>query len=308
MFDTDRMGKAVLSNLPAKPPRRRDGGGRFFWLFLLAIIVTIGAVVLMANDFRNLRAVLGHYDIEWPPVLAQAPPEPQPSKGRRLRGAPIRLPSQLIDSDLEPYRSAFLRDLNITGPDLCDAFQQAGIANDGWNPGQFDKTEHECFSEITLPTDDAGEKKASFFFMAKGTSQGALGSIRIKLVAPETAEGETVLALYQKALNLLMRHNDWGDLEPAFDRALALDDFAAHHFGLSFKFSREFNAARRFNLVIATTDRNPADARTRDFFAEATWLPVPAEFRQWRATRRINVRRTSLATVAARATLQYPAQ
>ncbi|MGV8938290.1 MAG: DUF6030 family protein [Allorhizobium sp.] len=299
------MGKSNSRPLPANAVRR-EGGWRFFVLFFLAIIVSIGAIVLLANDFRNLRTILRHYDVEWPFALVQTIAVPQTIKGKRLKSVPIRIPSAFLHGALDAEPPAFVRALDITGPALCGAMQQAGIANDGWKPGQLEKAGYECFSERLLPTDDAEDKTASFFFMAKGSEEGALGSIRIKLVAPETAEGETVQALFRTALTLLGEQTDWGALRPAFDHALALEDFATSQFGLSFRFSREFNSQHRYNLVIASTDKKPADARTRDYFAGANWLPVPEAFRQFRATNRLSVRPSSVSDVMARGPVQFP--
>lgn len=257
------------------PVRRKTGGRWLFALLVLAIASAILATVLLANDMQNLRAVYRHYGLPWPFEDKQVERAPRTLKGKRLAALPIKLPDHVLAAPDVANLGALVRDIRRPGELFCAAFAENGMQNGGWQPSQFDSTTFECLSETLIPSTDGSAQNASFFFIAKGDPEGNIGSIRMKLVAPDTDAGKKVHAMLVRAVELLIEQTQWGDLSAAVDHATRLEDFQAVRFGLSFKFTREFTAPNRFNLIVLPTGKTPAIKATRAYFARQDWLPVP---------------------------------
>ncbi|MCM2472779.1 hypothetical protein HGO38_04720 [Rhizobium sp. CG5] len=258
------------------PGRRKTSGRWLFALLVLAIGSAILATVLLANDMQNLRAIYRHYGLPWPLEDKQVERAPRPLKGKRLIALPIKLPDHVLAAPEMDSIGALVRDIRRPGDLFCAAFADNGMPNGGWQPSQFDKTTFECLSETLIPSTDEAAQNASFFFIAKGDPDGNIGSIRMKLVAPDTDAGKTVHAMLVRSVELLIEQTQWGDLAEAVEHATRLEDFQAVRFGLSFKFTREFTAPNRFNLIVLPTGKTPAIKATRAYFARQDWLPVPS--------------------------------
>ena len=272
--DKDTSG---LRGIPPKPAPPRKSAMLLFAVLLVAFALAIIATLLLANDRRNLRALLDHYDLHW--LLAETPRQPAGTRalrGRRLAAVPISIPARFFAAPEDTALGTFVREVRASGFELCAAFKAAGVDNQGWQQSQFDRKTFECLSETVLPAKEEGAQNASFFFIAKGTPEGEVGSIRMKLVAPETEDGETVHRLLVKALEQLIEQARWLDLAPAIANAEALTEFTAVRFGLSFRFTQEFSAARSYNLIILPTSRDPAVKRSRAYFDTAQWLTLPS--------------------------------
>jgi len=272
--DKDTSG---LRGTPPKPAPPRRSAMLLFAVLLVAFALAIIATLLLANDRRNLRALLDHYDLHW--LLAETPRQPAGTRalrGRRLAAVPISIPARFFAAPEDTALGTFVREVRASGFELCAAFKAAGVDNQGWQHSQFDRKTFECLSETVLPAKEEGAQNASFFFIAKGTPEGEVGSIRMKLVAPETADGETVHRLLVRALEQLIEQARWLDLAPAIANAEALTEFTAVRFGLSFRFTPEFTAARSYNLIILPTSRDPAVKRSRGYFDTAQWLKLPS--------------------------------
>ncbi|SSC65426.1 DUF6030 family protein [Ciceribacter selenitireducens] len=272
--DKDKSGRLTARAKPAPP---KKSAMLLFAVLLVAFALAIVATLLLANDRRNLRALLDHYDLHW--SLAETPRQPAGTRalrGRRLTAVPIAIPARFFAEPENAALGTFVREVRASGHELCAAFKAAGVDNQGWKQSQFDRKTFECLSETVLPAKEDGAQNASFFFIAKGTPEGEVGSIRMKLVAPETADGESVHRLLVKALEQLIEQARWLDLAPAIASAEALTEFTAVRFGLSFRFTQEFSAARSYNLIILPTSKDPAVKRSRAYFDTAQWLTLPA--------------------------------
>lgn len=261
----------------AKPVPPRKGARRLFIVLLLMLTGAILATSLLANGQRNLRALFDRYGIDW--LDDEAPPIPRgtrPLAGRQVPADTITFPSRFL-SDVElAATGTFGREFRIRGEELCAAFDAAGIRNDGWKPGQFDPRISECLSETVLADDEADGRSASFFFIVKGTPGGEVASIRMKLMAPETDQGEAAHRLLVKALEKVIALTQWRDLAIAVSKAEVLEDFHSVRFGLSLRFGHEFSAMRNFNLVILPVSRTSAMTRSRAFFDSAGWIELPS--------------------------------
>lgn len=271
--DKDTSG---LRGTPPKPAPPRKSAMLLFAVLLVTFALAIAATLLLANDRRNLRILLDRYELNW--LLEPATDEPRGTRalrGRRLAPVAISIPARYFAGPENAAIGAFVREVRASGGELCAAFKAAGVDNGGWLPSQFDSKTYECLSETLLPATEEGGQNASFFFIAKGTPEGEVGSIRMKLVAPETGDGETVHRLLVKALEQLIEQARWLDLAPAIASAEALSDFTAVRFGVSFRFTHEFTAPRSYNLIVLPTSKDPAVKRSRAYFDTLQWLPLP---------------------------------
>lgn len=272
--DKDTSGLRGTRRKPAPP---RKSAMLLFVALLVAFALAIVATLLLANDRRNLRILMDRYELDW--LLETAKDEPRGTRalrGRRLVPVAVSIPSRFFADPENTSLGAFVREVRASGGELCAAFMAAGVDNGGWQPSQFDNKTYECLSETLLPAKEEGGRNASFFFIAKGTPEGEVGSIRMKLVAPETEDGETVHRLLVKALEQLIEQARWLDLAPAIASAEALSDFTAVRFGVSFRFTHEFTAPRSYNLIVLPTSKDPAVKRSRAYFDTLQWLPLPS--------------------------------
>ncbi|GEO83490.1 MULTISPECIES: DUF6030 family protein [Alphaproteobacteria] len=261
----------------AKPVPPKKSAMLLFVLLLVAFVCAIAATLLLANDRRNLRALLDRYVPER--LIDDSPRQPAGThalKGRRLTPVQVAIPARFFATPEAESLGSLVREVRAKGEELCAAFKAAGIDNQGWQSSQAGGKTYECLSETLLPAAQEGAQDASFFFIVKGTADGEVGSIRMKLVAPETADGAVVHRMLVKALEQLIEQARWLDLAPAIESAKALADFTAVRFGISLRFTHEFTAPHSYNLIVMPTSNDASVNRSRAYFATQDWLPLPA--------------------------------
>lgn len=260
----------------ATPPRRpRFGGGLIFAAVFLSVACGIGAILLLANDRQNLKAIIRWAGIEQRWGTAQKPhTPPEPLKGQPEAIRPTMLPERVMSEPDMRSAGAFVREMRNLGPAFCAAFDAAGISNRGWEKSQFGGSTFECLSEDLIKPLGEGPG-ASFFFIAKGQADGEIDSIRMKLVAPDTEAGRASHDKLVSAITTLIHQTGWSDLAPLLNSVRSLTDYASVRFGMSYKFNREFTASDRYNLIILQADRDPAVSRSRNYFDQERWMRVP---------------------------------
>lgn len=263
-----------------KVPPGPNRAGRFIFAgVFLAVSLGIAAAVLFSNDMRNLRLLFQRFDLEWPPngaPLEQVPPETAVLRPPEAPG--VELPRQVFSPPPIDSLGGFLREMRQAGPAFCAALNEAGLPNEGWLASPFDGNTHECLSETFYgpePVDDTAVR-ASVFVIVKGSEDGSIDSIRMKLVAPDGEPGAQARDALLKGVELLIARTGWSDLAAIRESVLNHEDFATRSFGQSFSFTREFTSPDRFNLIILPSDRDPAVQRARSFFDDRRWLPLPS--------------------------------
>ena len=180
-------------------------GRSVFWVSIALICAAIGTTLLLANDMRNLRAAFRHYDIAWPFDAAPAPVATSPpvKEKKRLPQA-IQLPDRFFETAKPELLGRFQRQVFLAGPDLCALFNEAGIANTGWQTSPFNPNSSECISERKLVRAENPDDIASFFLSMKGTPDGAVKVIRIKLILPNNTDGEAMKHELVEAVRILI--------------------------------------------------------------------------------------------------------
>lgn len=233
------------------------------------------ATVLLANDMRNLKTILGRDA----PVQAGNPPPPPPQRTalppKPKPAAPPRFaaPRHAFDAPVPETVATFLRHWAISGADLCTRLSQAGLATEPWAPSGFDAATFECshMSETAKPA-GAGDP-ASLFLIARGTPSGAVTNLRIKLILPEGDAGKPVGEQFAAVLALLARESRWSDLP--FTQVGSLQDATQAAFGAKLSFAHEFDDPRRFNFILSLERDTPEQRRTGAYFDREKWLPLP---------------------------------
>jgi len=164
-------------------PRKRYGA-RIFLLVFLAVVGGIAAIVLLANDRKNLRVVLRQIGYETRTmVIPKQPVAMETFKGKRLEGAEVLLPGQMFVSPVPSRDSAFLRTLEKKdGEGLCVALRKEGFDMTAWAGGAFSPGVLECTYEMSVPNAEKPADPSTFFMMIKGTAAGDLLSARAKIV------------------------------------------------------------------------------------------------------------------------------
>lgn len=264
-----------------RQPVRKHG----LWVFgalVLGVCVAILSTLLLANDRRNLRLLLEHYQITWPadpvakPVVAEKLPEvrsDRPEAPVVVHTVPARLLAPLAGDEL----GSFVRIFRMQGPVLCALLAKSGIDNNGWAASPFDPQSSECVSEQRIDDADGLGGFASYFLSIRGRPDGEISAIRMKLVTPATVAGAAMKAKFLQALNIVIDQSGWPDFGAVIGSATRLEEFEALHFGVNLSFKREFTNADRFNLLIVPGDNEPAIKRTRDFFDGKGWITSPPE-------------------------------
>lgn len=286
-----RTSRKKVGVKPARPKRSSH------LLFGVLVVVTLSAIVatfLLANDMHHLRSLARRYGLDRLFAEPSGTEAPVALKGRRLEPVPVEVPRYFFTDFIEPAAGTFVREIRIRGPALCTELNRAGLKNPGWRPSEYDSRTSECLSETRFAAPDAATDtdggEASLFFIAKGTPQGDVRSIRMKLVAPAGMPGETAQAWLVEALSEIIDRTTWSDFAPAADAARHLVDYSAVHFGISVEFSRDFVITDGYNFILAPDGRSPLVRRTRAYFSPDGWLPLgPGEprlpaaiIRHWR--------------------------
>lgn len=249
-----------------------------FWIAVAIVCGAIAATLLLANDMRNLKAVFRHYDLKWPFVSREDESMIRRDlKSKRLPARPFELPKHFFETAKLESIGAFQRQVYIPGPALCALFNDAGITNAGWQTSPYNNKTSECLSERKLVADDDPDNYASFFLSMKGTPEGTINVMRMKLMLPDTADGEKMKRELVDAVKILIDKTHWTDFAPAIDKIERLENFEVANFGVDLKFSREFGDTRGFNLIFSLSGNDPELNRTRAYFDARRWLPLPRD-------------------------------
>ena len=221
---------------------------RFVFVSLtLAIIGAIIATVLMANDRRHLNALLVYYGYMEPP----RPAPPLTKKRRNPEGNTIPLSGSGAErlfsgSGMTP----FARIIHFPAPDMCKLFVNRGYEGGGWQPSPLGEAS-ECTAEKTIAAaDTTGGSAASLFVVIRGTEQDDITSLRLKMLAPATPQGQAAVKELDSTLADLIEATGWSDLTPLRQRFLALEEVNMTDYSLSVTFRREFTNPDAYNLII----------------------------------------------------------
>lgn len=250
----------------------KKSGRIFFAITVLCVCGAIVATLLLANDKRNLRMLFDRYEIAWPFPDQTGPVFHRTAKSKRLPPGAITLPSRLFAAEDVKTMGTFVRKVYIPAPLLCDLFNKAGIENEGWKASEFDPGTFECLSERKVAPEGEPDKLASFFFIMKGTPAGVVTSMRIKLILPPTPEGDAMKATFVEAMKIFVDRTHWSDFDTR--KIENMENLESSNFGINLKFSREFQDARRFNLIFTQIGRTDEMNRTRTYFDAIKWLPL----------------------------------
>lgn len=273
-----------------KPVRPKRSSHLLFGALVVVILSAIAATFLLANDMYHLRSLARHYGLDQLFAEPSGAEAPVALKGRRLEPVPVHIPPYVFTDFIEPGAGTFVREIRVRGPALCKELNRAGLKNPGWQTSEYDHRTSECLSETRFAAAGTEGGEASLFFIAKGTPEGDVRSVRMKLVAPAGMPGETAQAWLVEALSKIIDRTRWSDFAPAIDAARQLVDYSAVHFGISVEFSRDFVITNGYNFILAPDGRNPLVRRTRAYFSPDGWLPLnpgeprlpAATIRHWR--------------------------
>ena len=262
-------------------------GGTVFWISIALVCGAIGITLLLANDMRNLKTVLRHYDIAWPfdaPVQLDAPVRPtlapKLQTTERKPAAPalpaLRLRANFYETEKPEILGGFQRQVYVGGPVLCALLNDAGFTNTGWLTSRFNPDIAGCFSERKLATTNPAAQ-GSLFLSIKGSPDGSIGAIRMKIFWLDNADGQTLKRELIEALKIVIHKTHWIDFAHAIDEIDKLEDLEFGGFGANLKFSREDggNDSHGFLLILSMDGQDPTLQRTRSYFDRNTWLPLP---------------------------------
>ena len=256
----------------------RPRSKRVFWLAVAAFTFAILAVVLLANDKRNLKALAHHYQLDWFDEKTAAPTNLTDAPKAEVKRKDILVPAALLapDSPLPP--GEFLRKWRNSGPTLCDRLNAAGISNTGWQMSGVDARTSECIHEpITANAGDVANA-GSFFLIVRGTTAGEISMVRMKIVLPPPeAGGAELQKKLVEAYRNFVEQAGWLEFADAAEAINRLDTVNESRFGAAISFSHEFENPRAFNFIMTARARTPGQRRTRDYFDTARWLPSADE-------------------------------
>lgn len=260
-------------------PRKRYGA-LIFWLVFLAIAGSIVATVLLANDKRNLRLVLREigYDTRTM-VIPKQPGVMEKFKGKRLEGAEVHIPGQMLLPPVPSRDSSFLRTLeNKDGEGLCALLRKEGFDMTAWEGGAFTPAVLECSYETTVPNAEKADDPSTFFMMIKGNSAGDLLSARAKIIVTNVDAQAQLAKRAADALKAFALHTHWLDLADGLAKVASLEPFVISSHGITARFQSEFSGPGRYNLILsASSPLTPAQRRTQDYFERKRYWPLLPE-------------------------------
>ncbi|MEZ2128485.1 MULTISPECIES: DUF6030 family protein [unclassified Sinorhizobium] len=256
----------------------RPRSKRVFWVAAAAFTFVILAVVLLANDKRNLKALVHHYQLDWFDDRIAAPTKVEGLPKTEVKQKNILVPAALLDPDSPLPPGEFLRKWRNSGPTLCDRLNAAGISNKGWQMSGFDAKTSECIHEPTAGNAGDIADAGSFFLIVRGTTLGEISMVRMKIVLPPPeAGGAELQKKLVEAYRNFVEQAGWLEFADAAGAINRLDTVDESRFGAAISFSHEFENPRAFNFFMTVQARTPGQRRTRDYFDTARWLPSADE-------------------------------
>lgn len=260
-------------------PRRRLGI-LIFCIVFLAVAGTIGATALLANNHRNLKRVMR--SLGMPVVETMVIPKPgvmEKFKGKRLKDIGVLLDAYVLMPEIKGKQAAFLRNMHKDGETFCQLFDRLGFKMSAWQPGSFSKNINECYNELTIPNAADPDNPSSFFLMIKGTPDGTLISTRVKFIFNDAASRARLTGMAAQILGEFSKATTWTELGLEKDKLMALQPFNSSLFGFSARFSAEFSAPGRYNLIFARTGSLTAEQkRTADYFDRTKFFTLTPDY------------------------------
>lgn len=244
-----------------------------FWLSLATSVGLIAAVVLLANDKRNLKQLLSMFA---PQLVEQRPANidrPLHKRGRPLGVARAFPPALFLPGD--PSRaSTFLRLNAPSGRALCEGLRERGIPASAWGPGGIGAKIHECIFEAVPEEEGVNLKDGeSLFLMVRGRDEKRAETIRLKVTLTSSAPSEALARLIVSSLDLISTRTKWHDIGLAAPRVLSGQPFKDHHSGLDIWLVPELTRHQTFNLLIRLKPTTPIEKRTFEAFSIEKSLP-----------------------------------
>jgi hypothetical protein len=262
-----------------RKPRTRLGILIFAFVFL-GITGAIAATVLMANNQRNLKRLARAIGL--PMTETMVIPKPgtmERFKGKRLKDVTLMIDPYVFMPEIKDRSSVFLRNMRKDGKTLCALFTEAGFAMSTWQAGSFATKINECWYEESIPNAEKPDEPSSFFLMIKGAADGTLISTRVKFIFTDTAARTRVTEMAAKVLDRYATITHWTEIAGERQKLLALQPFSTTVSGLSVRFSSEFSAPGRYNLIFArATAQTPAQKRTEQFFDRGNYMRLTPDY------------------------------
>ncbi|MDI7862316.1 DUF6030 family protein [Rhizobiaceae bacterium n13] len=262
-------------------------GRTVFWISIALVCAAIGTTLLLANDMRNLKAALRHFDVAWPidtPAQPDAPVRPAPAPKLQTTGRkppepappPVRLRANFYEPEKPEILGSFQRQVYVGGPELCALLNDAGFINAGWLTSRFNADIAACFSERKLAATNP-EAQGSLFLSVKGSPDGSINAIRMKIFWLDNADGQTLKRELIEALRIVIQKTHWTDFLDAIEPIDKLEDFNVDGFGADLTFSKEDGGSdsHGFLLILSMDGQDPAQLRTRSYFDRKAWLHLP---------------------------------
>ena len=125
--------------MESKPTAKR--GTLIFLLIFLVVAGAISATVLLANDRRNLKYLLREAGFQVTrEIVIPRPGTMEKYRGKRLGGVAALLPDNIFLLPVTGKESAFLRNLQKDGKELCALFARSGFKMTPWEAGGFSRS------------------------------------------------------------------------------------------------------------------------------------------------------------------------
>jgi len=248
-------------------------GRAVMWLLIVLSLSIVGATVLLSNDMRHLKSLAHYFGIElFPP--APPPPPPPPKVFRRAEPVSIKIAPRMFDLPQPALASVFLRTWRISGPAMCEALRSAGIETSEWKETAFNSDTFECSHEQIFKK-DKDHIVSSLFLVVRGNGNGAISSMRVKLVGPATNSDGQLDAGTMRIFETMLTQPAWLDFHDTLAAIRNLKDVKEEGFGALINFTQEFSRPGAFNFTLLLQETSPQQRRTKDYFSPKTWLPAP---------------------------------
>lgn len=257
---------------------RKQGRSGLVVFGLLAIVLlgTIGATVLLANDYRNLNLLLarfGYAPVEVAPTTRDL--RPHEMKGNRLP-RPKGLISERLLTPVTPNQTQFVRAIRKAPEALCEALRRSGFETAGWQAGLFDRQSWECQSTREFPdAGDGGEPPSSAFLSIKGNAETRVSSFRIKLNIENAATQTRVTDAVIAAIEVFLDELRWEEAPDILADIRALKEFDIIRFGNRIQLKKEFSETPRYNFTITPDRTRNRGTYLPDYFDRSRWMPLP---------------------------------
>ncbi|WP_429931690.1 DUF6030 family protein [Agrobacterium vitis] len=245
--------------------RMRRRGLRLFAVIFLLFCCSIAVAVLTADDQRRLKQLIESIGevVHW---QSREEPEPTVLRGKRLPSGQtpseqVMVPARFFDVPPLLDIAAPVRKFRVSGKTLCAQIKTAGLGAADWVQNPFSPGTFNCIAETSLPAAKPDGDAPSFFMVVRGTPDGQITQIRIKVI--EVKSSQQIWQRYDAALDLILNASRWPDFAGDFDRMRSLEPFEANHFGISLKFTKEFMGPERYNIIFMPEDDGELERRTR---------------------------------------------